>query len=219
LNISGINLAFDSKKPDAAPAGTQLDSFIDIFKALAKSKWTVVRGADNRVLAFEGRDSAFQDLPENVRELLKKQFEPAYLVERANNEMDRVPTRPLQVGDSWEVTDPIRLEGGQTLTFTTRHEYAGTIEQGNKSLDKITSKATAVTYAVGADSPLPLKLLASDLKVSESEGVLLFDRAAGQVVDSHDRSRVTGTLTFEINNMQLPGTLDLTLEVSSKVAP
>ena len=219
LNVSGIELTYDSKKPDAAPAGTQLDSFIDVFKALGKSKWTVVRGADNRVLSIEGRDDAFQTLPEEMRALLQKQFEPSYLVERANRELDRVPSRPIKVGESWEVTDTMRLEGGQTMTFTTRHEYAGTTEKENKSFDKITSQATAVTYALGADSPLPIKLVNGNLKVAESEGVLLFDRAAGQVAESHDRTRITGELTFEANNMQLPGTLDLTLEVSSKLVP
>src|SRR5690349_12082453 len=40
LDLAGINLTYDSTKPDAAPPGTQLDAFLDIFKALAKSKWT-----------------------------------------------------------------------------------------------------------------------------------------------------------------------------------
>ena len=36
LSVAGIELSFDSAKPDAEPPGTQLDFLIDMFKATTK---------------------------------------------------------------------------------------------------------------------------------------------------------------------------------------
>ena len=62
------------------------------------------------------------------------------------------------------------------------------------------------------DSPLPLTVKSSELKAAESEGVVLFDRDLGQVVESTGSIRITGDITFTVNNMDLPSKLDLKMQ-------
>ena len=82
-------------------------------------------------------------------------------------------------GEPWERTENLAVGGGQTLTFHKKYEYAGTEKLGDATLDKINVKTTEVKYAMDANSPSPLKVLKSDLKVESGDGVILFDREAG----------------------------------------
>ena len=68
---------------------------------------------------------------------------------------------------------------------------------------------------MSADSPSPLKITDSDLKIQESGGTILFDRAAGMIVETKDKRQISGTLKCEVNGNELPGKLDLTFETSS----
>ena len=104
----------------------------------------------------------------------------------------------------------MRLDSGQKLTFTTKYTYEGSIEQSGKTLEKIVSQTTKVDYSADADAPL--KVVESDLKVAASEGQILFDAAYGQTVLQQSKVQVTGSLKLEINGMELPGELDLTIE-------
>lgn len=220
IEVAGQQLSFDSAKPDAPPPGTQIDVLLDIFKATAKSAWTVVYGEDNSVVAVEGRGKALEALPEELQAMTKKQYEPEYLVQQANDQLAQIPNKPVSKGDTWEVGTTVRIEAGQTLSFKTTYTYEGTVkgtaEQGGKLLHKISEKTTEVTYAMDADAPGPLKAKNSDLKIAASEGTTLFDNEAGQVVTSLSKVQITGTITFEVAGMELPAKLDLKLEQNSK---
>ncbi|MAD79885.1 MAG: DUF6263 family protein [Pirellulaceae bacterium] len=205
----GTELQFDSADPDADPPGTQFDFVLDIFKATAKSTWATTMSQDNRVVAVEGRDNAFGDLPQNLQDAMKSQLDPEYLKTAANDELDKLPSKPVSPGDSWERTALMRLDSGQKLTFTTKYTYEGRIEQNGKTLEKIVSQTTKVDYSADADAPL--KVVESDLKVAASEGQILFDAAYGQTVLQQSKVQVTGSLKLEINGMELPGELDLTI--------
>ena len=100
---------------------------------------------------------------------------------------------------------------GQIMTFQTKYTYEGTVEKDGKTLDRITSKTLSVDYSL-QDSPLPLQLKGSDLKAAESEGVTLFDRELGRAVESNSSIRITGEITFAVNNMDLPSKLDLKMQ-------
>ncbi len=210
----GIELTFDSADPDADPPGTAVDFLLDVFQAISKSGWTATYDKNNRVIAMKGRDDALDGLDETVRGMMKKQFEEAYLVQVANDELNKISDQPVRQGDTWERTNTVRLDSGQTLTFTTEFKYEGPVEEGGKQLEKISTKTTKVVYAVDADSPL--KVLMSELTVAESSGFLLFDRQLGQVTQSSGKVQVQGDLKLEINAMEFAGKLDLTMENSSQ---
>jgi hypothetical protein len=214
VNVAGMELTFDSVNADAPPPGTALDALIDVFKAVAKSSWTVTYGQDNRVLSVKGRDDALQNLPEAIRAATAKQFDPQHLTEQSNQELRILPDGPVKQGDTWEREAMTLFDSYQSMTFTTVYKYEGTVEKDGKSLDMISAKTKTATYAMSADSPSPLKIVDSDLQVAESSGTILFDRAAGMIVDSKDKKHIAGSLKIQVNGMDLPGKLDLTFETT-----
>src|SRR5262249_32311523 len=140
------------------------------------------------------------DLNDQVRTLVKDQFDVERLKKTANDELERLPAEPVKTGDSWERTTKLRLEGGQVMTFTTRYTYEGEIEKEGRKLDKVSSKVLSVDYTV--EDPVQFSAKSSDLKPAASKGELLFDRAAGQIVESSSSVQIVGDLTLVINGME-----------------
>src|SRR5262249_29905079 len=122
-------------------------------------------------------------------------------------------------GEPWERTEILEIGGGQTLTFHKKYEYVGTEKKGDKTLDKLSSKALEVTYKQDPAANTPLKAIKSNLKVDSSEGAILFDREEGYVVSSKGKTRIKGDITFSANGMEIGGTLDLRLETNVELMP
>ena len=141
---------------------------------------------------------------------LKKEFE------QSHRNLPDVLARP---GESWERTETVDVGGGQTLTFRKKYEYAGTEKKGDKTLDKITSKAIEVKYSMDPNAESPLKVTKSDLKVESSDGTILFDREAGCIVEAKGKTHIKGSMTFSIQGQELPGELDLTLDTTTQLQP
>ena len=57
----------------------------------------------------------------------------------------------------------------------------------------------------------------SDLKVAKSEGLILFDVAAGQIELEQSMVQLKGSLKLGANGMEIPAVLDLTMESTSRV--
>lgn len=215
LNVAGMELKFDSVNPDAPPPGTALDVLIDVFKAVAKSRWTVTYGANNKAVAVKGRADTFQGLSEAVQASLSKQFSEEYLTKQVNQGLSVLPDGPVKQGDTWERQEHVLFDSYQSMDFTTTYKYEGTVQKDGKSLDKISSKTTKVTYTMDPTSPSPLKIVDSELTV-ESDGTILFDRAAGSIVETKDKKHISGTLKCEVNGTEIPGSkLDLVFETST----
>jgi len=194
---------FDSANPDDR-GGSQLELLREVHKALASRTVTTVYGKDNRVAEIK----CDGDL------LLSKvsEFDPEYLKEIANQGLDVIPSNPVKKGDSWERTAKVDLGAGQMMQFKTNYTYEGTVEKDGQKLDKISSKTLSVEFSLADDSPLPISLKESKLKVKESKGVVLFDRKLGRIVESKETIRVAGGLTFVANGQELPSELDLKME-------
>lgn len=214
LDIAGQQLSFDSAKADAPPPGTALDAVLDVFKAAAKSEWTVTRDRANKVVSVDGRGKAFESLPEQMRSATQKQFEPIYLTQVANDEMAAIPgpDNPVKKGDTWTLKTTMRLDGGQTFTFDKTFRYDG----AENGLHTITESTTGVVYDMEATPGSPLGYVSSDLKIADSKGTILFDSQLGQIVSRHVKVHITGPMTFEAGGNELPATVDLTLEQSTK---
>src|SRR5207253_697048 len=101
-----------------------------------------------------------------------------------NQELARFPDKPVKPGDTWERTSEANIGGGQTLTFQTRYKYDGTIERNGKTLDRISSVSTEVSYAMDQNAQSPLKITGSELKITSSDGLILFDRERGVTVET-----------------------------------
>ena len=88
-----------------------------------------------------------------------------------------------------------------------------------RELDRITGKVTGVDYIQEGDAPGPLKVKDSELKPAKSSLEMFFDRKLGRFVEVKSLIQVNGDMTFEVNGMELPGKLDLTMESNVKDLP
>jgi hypothetical protein len=99
------------------------------------------------------------------------------------------------------------------MSFRIKYEYAGTVEQDGKTLDKITGKAFEVSYTVNPNGQF--QVTKSELKITDSNSTVLFDRERGHVDSLMSKFRIEGPLTLVINGTELPGKVDLTMESKS----
>jgi hypothetical protein len=217
IGVMGQTYNFDSANPD--DKGTSLlETVRDVHKALVKQTTTIVYDKNNRAVAVENDQEIINGLPMEVQLLVKSQLDPTHLKDQANQDLDQIKSDPINKGDTWQRTSSVNFGAGQVMDFKTEYTYEGTIEKDGKSLDKITSKVLSIGFAL-ENSPLPLALKSSDLKAAESSGTYLFDRQAGQAVESNSSVQITGELTFTVNNMDLPAKLDLKIESTSAITP
>jgi hypothetical protein len=218
LNLTapgGVTLMFDSGDPDKKAENALLEPVLEVLRIAAKSKTTTLIDKENKLKAIE-----FSDNPaDKVGDDFKSQFDPEKRKKAAENELGVLTDKPVKPGDSWTHTSESDIGGGQTLTLETRYEYVGTAEKGGKMLDKITLKTTKVAYAMDPNGKSPLKVKSSELKVTASEGTILFDRQAGSIFESVSKLRIEGDMKMEINAMELPAKLDLTIENKTALQP
>jgi hypothetical protein len=131
-----------------------------------------------------------------------------------------LPPILVRPGETWDRTEVVDLEGGQSLTFQKRYEYKGPVQKDGKTYDQIAVKATSVVYALDPSANAQAKVDKSDLKVESSEGNILFDRQAGRVVESGAKTRIKGTMSITIMGKEFPDSgLDLTIETHHDTKP
>lgn len=208
----GIELDIDSSDPEN-PEGEQpqLTAIRETIRALEGLSFTILVGPDGKVAGVEGVEEALKgDLAPQVAAGLRQRLDPETLTLEYNQEYTIFPAEPVSTGDTWEREDLLNLGEGQSLTFQRTYAYEGTVDHDGKTLDRVNITATGVAYAMeNPNSPLQVKN--SDLKVVESKGELLFDREAGQVVESRNTTRMTGSLVLSAGGQDLPAELDLTI--------
>ena len=204
----GIDASFDSDDPNKKADNPALEPLMQLMRASAKAKITMVRDSSGKVVAVEGLDK----VADEVSDELKGEFNPEQAKKTANQELENLPSDAVKPGDTWTKMADLPLGSGQVMSMTTEYKYVGEVKEGDKTFDKIEAKTTAVSFSIAADSKLPLKVTKSELKPTESTETKLFDRAAGQWHSTKGKIRIQGALDFEINAMPFPGKLDLTIE-------
>lgn len=206
VEFPGGSIQFDSANPDKKATIAQLEPILDIFRAAYRLPITIELDADNKMKSVKLPEGEFEKLSEAAQshfnpESLKKVVEQAYAY---------LPDEPVKKGDSWERSSESNLGSGQVMSFRTKYEYQGTVEQAGEVLDKITGKAFDVNFAINGN-PM-LQVTQSDLKVVNSESTFLFNREKGYAVSQSSKIQIAGPLTLVINGMTLPGKVDLTME-------
>jgi hypothetical protein len=221
MSFPGGNLVYDSGDPNVKIDSPQLAFLGDVFKLTSQMDVTIVLDEHHKVKAVEGTEKLIEQadkLEGMAKDVIRSSLEPEKLKAKFVQEHASLPDVLARTGEPWERTEVID-EGGQTLTFRKKYEYLGTEKKGEKTLDKISSKATTVDLKQDPESQSPLKIAKSDLKIEFSEGTILFDREAGCVVDAQGKTRIKGSLTLSANGQELPGDLDLTLESHTQLQP
>jgi hypothetical protein len=215
LQLPGIEFQFDSANPDKEPSIPQLKPIADALRTSFTTPVTTILDKDNKVREVSVPEAARA----NLDPMFKGLFEPEKMKKASIQAHGVLPDKPVSAGDTWERNIDVNLDSSQTLSFVIRFTYTGPVEQNGKTLQRITSKPTAVTYSMAADSPSPLKVTQSDLKVTDSESEMLFDPALGTVVKDHSRTRIEGPMTFSIGGQELAGKVNLQITKTSTRQP
>lgn len=211
----GVELEFDSAKK-VEPQGTAADFLLDVMQAVSQVETTLVLDKDNRVTSVKLKREEVDKLDDTGKNLLKGQLDEKYLAEVINQEFGQLPEKAVHPGDTWKRTRTARLGGGQAFTLKTTYKYEGSEKRNGRTLQKISYQVTEVVYEQDADAAGP-KVTSSDLKSNDSAGMLLFDPAAGRIVDNHQKLHITGSMTLEIGGKEISAKVDLTMEVRSRV--
>ena len=217
------SITFDSANPDADKSDNPVLTMLrSLLKATVGMNYTIVLDKDGKVVAIEGIEKVLdkaKDLDPMAQELLKSSLSAEKIQREQQQAREVFPDILVRPGEPWERTEVMNIGGGQTLTFKRTYEYKGATEQGGKSLDKIDYKTTAVTYEMEPTAASPAKVTKSDLKVTSSDGAILFDRAAGKIVKREGQVKIAGDMTMEINGQELPTKLDLTIDSTTELQP
>ena len=211
----GLMLTFDSDDPNKKAENPALQPLVDAMGALSKAKIVFIYDQAGKVVAVEGLDKAAEKVSEEAR----GDLDPEVAKKNANQEIDRLPSDPVKVGDTWSRNADLNLGSGQIMSMTTEYKYVGEVKDGDKTYDKIEAKTTTTTFSIAEGSKLPLRVTKSDLKPTESSNTLLFDRSAGQFQSNKGKLRIQGDLEFSINGQTLPAKLDLNLESDTSRQP
>lgn len=200
----GLNVKFDSARPDEKASNPLLEPALDQYRKLSGMVITYKLSGDNQKVQSVERSQA------------ESPIDPEDLKDELQQDLERFPAEPVKPGDKWERTVRQDLGQGQIFTFKRTYEYAGQVAEfatvpGSRKLDKITATDTSVEYSVKPNAGAGLTVKSSDLKVESSKHIYLFDRVAGRIIEENNEVRITGKLSLSINNMEFDGDLDLTL--------
>lgn len=210
LDLNGTKLQFDSVNPDKKADIPQLEPLLDLLRAAVKLPMTrTLEEKTNKLKSITLPEGEYEKLGEAA----KDRFDPVKLKKATEQALAYLPDGPVKVGDKWERATEVNLGSGQLMSFLTKYEYLGTVEQDGVTLDKIGGKAFEVSLSIVGNPAL--QLTKSDLKVKESATTHLFDRERGVLVSKVGKVRIDGPLTLVIGGMELEGKLDLTMEEKS----
>lgn len=205
------NIAFDSANPDKSTDSPFLKPVEDLFRAMAKAKWTSLIAKDHKVESIKYEGDPFAGLDDAV----KQEVDPERTKRGVNIELARMPDKAVSPGESWKRTENSEIGGGQTMLFEKEYTYIGPEQVGGRTFDKIGVKHLKCRYSMsGANGP-PFKVDDADLAVAETAGTLLYDRERKAVTSSMEKVRLKGDLKFKVDvngqEMELAGGVDLTI--------
>ena len=216
-----MQFTFDSKDPDAKVDNPQLQPVADAMNLVKEMDYTVVLDAKNKVKAVEGteklREKA-EKLDASIREPIRARLTADKLKHEFEQSHGNVPDVLARPGEPWERTETME-GGGAELVLRKKYEYAGTEKKGDKTLDKITVKTIDFSLKPDPNPDVAGEVTKSDMKVESSDGTILFDREAGQVVETHETVRVKGTMTLTVGDQDIPGELELSIDTTNELQP
>ena len=204
----GLSFRFDLATPDKKPEIPDLEWVVELLRTQCLPV-TITLDSRNKVESAKLPDGEFEKLSAPS----VGTFKPESLKKTAERQRAYLPDEPVKQGDIWERSTETQLGDGHVLYLRTKFEYAGTIEQDGRTLDKITGKVLEVTYAIDANTRY--QMTAEEMKVGESASQYLFDRERGALVSRTSILQIIGKMTITVGGQKLPGTLDWTIEETS----
>ena len=214
-DFGGIKLQFDSGNPDKKADDARLQVILDALKASLQGSTIIVLNKANELQEVKVDPKVVEALPEAFRSNATADKAKA----RVNQELSLLPQTSVKPGETWDVTHTMALDGSQSFEFVTAYTFTGNVEKDGKSLQRVEVQDKSVKYAMEADAKGGAQVSKSDLKVTESQGEILFDAVAGRVQQRANKVRIVGDITLVIAGVNYPAKLDLTLDTKETVEP
>jgi hypothetical protein len=216
----GINFSYDSSKPGVQIKDRDFAPLGQVSELESQAAYTVVLDRQDKVQAVEGTETLQQkagQLDPISQEMVRPHVDPDRLKAQFQQDHQNLPEAPARPGESWERTETLDFTAGQAFVFRKKYEYLGTETKAGKTLDKIGCKVVDVNHKQDPNSPSPLKVTKSSLKVESSEGTILFDREAGCVVEARERTKLKGNMTFSGGGTDTASPIELTLQSNTQL--
>lgn len=211
LQAPGFNLSFYSDNPGQKSDIPEIQQLIDFLYVVSNAKTETTLDAKGKIDKVEMHAEGLDALPE----LYKSSLNADRMKIIAENELGRLPNGAVKTGDTWIRSEEFDAGNGQLFTYETTYKYEGTVDEKGKTLDKISATYDKVNFSIDANSTLPLALKSSELKIDQSKTTLLFDREAGEFVNTDSELKITGDLVFVAGGQELPSKLDLSMKSKS----
>jgi hypothetical protein len=216
LNLSlpgGLSFNFDSGNPSTDTAIPQLKAVAEFLAKMSKAELNVVYGADGKIKEIKWKDDAFA----NVDPMYKSEVDPETLKKTMQQELDRLPGKVVNKGDSWTRTEEVNLGGSQKMTVESEYTYTGPGTVDGKAVEQIAVKAKSVKLTMDAPTADGVLFKNAEVSVKDSSGTLSYDPALKMITRSESAMHLTGKLTLEVAGMELATDLDLKMNVKSDV--
>ena len=209
-----VQMTYTQVKMEGPLAAAGAGAFADRFKGASLTA-TFDKGFE--ITKLEGYDK-FLDKLSDGDDMMRKIFE-AVMPENAVRLMFTqvfipAPSDKVDAGDKWSRTDKVPLAGLGDLTNKTKYSL------DSVKNDVATIKTTAdVTFKAGeGNGALPFKISKADLKSDEVKGTILFDTKAGRLKSSSTTMKLKGSMTIEVQNMQIEAEIDQRATTKIEVA-
>lgn len=207
----GIELSFDSKKPDEAkaPQFPGMDQVLDGIKLTSKAKRVFEYDKAKKLLSAKIVGLDVKKLPE----AMQTEFSSKNMMKSQQLAMKSLPTKPVKPGDTWVVEGDLQIGAGQSLKTKTKHTYKGLASRSNKQYDLIETEVMDVQLSMKGGGPGP-QMTESDVKPKNSKGKIWFDRNEGRIVAQESVMQIVGSVTMKMAGMEI--NVDMDMKVTGK---
>lgn len=208
---NGITLAFDSAQPDKPAPIQELQPIMDLFRFLSQESCQLKVDRQGKLLSASFAADEIRKLPETVQ----RELDPTALLKQYHTERGYLPNKPLRTGDEWVIHEEHYLGAGQSLHLEMAYRYAGEVTN-MPMVHRFMQKPRSISYTMQPAPDQPLKVVNSRLQLESAEGEIVFDERLGIERLRTLKLHTTGELTLEINQQQIPATLNLMLETQAQ---
>ena len=217
-DVQGPVLRYDSRKRNSKTDDWSFNLLIEGFDATIGTELTYRFATNGAVASVDGLEATLQRLPRSVAHALRTQLKSARLMADRQQEIDRLPTDPVNAGDTWLRTEVLATNMG-IFVVERQYEYAGVTRQDGRSFDHIRFSDRSIAQPASPNPAEPELVSYDNLKIQSSEGTLLFDREAGETVECDASLRFTGVLKSPSENGDFSAEMDISILRSTRVAP
>lgn len=213
LSAAGMTFNFDSGNPNTDVPNPIFKSVAEFLAKMCKAEQQIVYGADGKVKEVKWKDDVFA----NVDPMYKSEVDPETLKKTIQQELDRLPGKTVNKGDSWTRTEEVNLGASQKMTIENEYTYTGPATVDGKAVEQISVKAKSVKLTMDGPTAEGVLFKNAEVSVKDSSGTLSYDPALKTITRSESAIHLTGKLTLEAGGMELPTDLDLKLNVKTDV--